>query len=58
MKKIETSNFLSAIVIFGRQILLFSCLYAKTLKYYQPHCLLNISITNERIYKSFFSPEN
>ena len=33
-------------------------LYAKTLYYYQPPCLLNISIPNERIYKSFFSPEN
>ena len=58
VKKIETSNFLSAIFIFGCLILLFPCLYAQTLYYYQPSCLLNISITNERIYKSFFSPEN
>ena len=56
VKKIDTSNFLSTIFIFGCQIFLFSCLYAKTLYYYQPPCLLNISITNERIYKSFFSP--
>ena len=58
VKKIETSHFLRAIFIFGCQILLFSCLYAKTLYYYEPPCLLNISITNERIYKLFFSPEN
>ena len=58
VKKIETSHFLRAIFIFGCQILLFSCLYAKTLYYYEPSCLLNISITNERIYKLFFSPEN
>ena len=31
VKKIETSHFLRAIFIFGCQILLFSCLYAKTL---------------------------
>ena len=61
VKKIEASNFLSTIFIFGIfgcQSLLFFCLYAKTLYYYEPPCLLNISITNERIYKSFFSPEN
>ena len=58
VKKIETSHFLRAIFIFGCQILLFSCLYAKTLYYYEPPCLLNISVTNERIYKLFFSPEN
>ena len=58
VKKIEASNFLSTIFIFGCQSLLFFCLYAKTLYYYEPPCLLDISITNERIYKSFFSPEN
>ena len=58
VKKIEASNFLSTIFIFGCQSLLFFCLYAKTLYYYEPPCLLNISITNERIYKCFFSPEN
>ena len=51
VKKIETSNFLSAIFIFGRQI---SCLYAKPLYQYEPPSLLKISITNERIYKLFF----
>ena len=58
VKKIEMSNFLSDIFIFCCQILQFSWLHAKTLYYYEQPCLLNISITNERIYKSFFSPEN